>query len=104
MSAEVKCGQCGACAGACSCNDSTLGGTPPDEILIFPCPLWELADMTLLTDQQSQQAVIAEFEERQIEIVIDYEHQSTEGVEAPAAGWIAALRADQTGLYGTRLR
>jgi phage I-like protein len=105
MSATVNCSDCGAPVGTCDCT-SQLGGSPPNEILLFPCPTWELADMNLVTDELSQRTVIGDFQRRQIEIVIDYEHSSEEeGADpAPAAGWIPKLRADSTGLYGSNVR
>jgi len=43
-------------------------------------------------------SVIAEFESRGRDIVIDYEHQSLSGNEAPAAGWVNALEKSAAGL------
>lgn len=50
-------------------------------------------------------AVIAAFEERAIDLPIDYEHQldrpeATLKGPVPAAGWIKALRVDGRGLWG----
>jgi len=84
-----------------------LGGDPPSEVLLFPNPKWELADMTLVTDEQSQSAIIAEFRKRKIDVVFDYEHQTLEaaatGNPAPASGWIRELRADKEGLWATKI-
>lgn len=44
------------------------------------------------------QAVVREFESRGKELVVDYEHQTLSGKEAPAAGWIKALTAEADGL------
>jgi phage I-like protein len=90
---------------AASDASKALGGEPPAEICIFPNPIWKLADMDLVTDDQSQRLVVADFRRRQIETLIDYEHESVqEGVRALAAGWISTLRADSTGLYGGGIR
>jgi phage I-like protein len=84
-----------------------VGGEPPSEILLFPNPTWELADMDLVTDDESQTAVIAEFEHRGIDIVIDYDHQTleaaTSGNPAPAAAWIKGMRGGKSGLFGTKI-
>jgi phage I-like protein len=42
-------------------------------------------------DAEAAAAIIAEFKRRGIEMVIDYEHQTMEDVQAPAAGWIKDL-------------
>jgi phage I-like protein len=42
-------------------------------------------------DADSMAEVIAEFEGRAADMVVDYEHQTLSGGEAPAAGWITRL-------------
>lgn len=44
-----------------------------------------------VVDEQSMTAVIAEFQHRGNDMVIDYEHQTLKDVQAPAAGWIKRL-------------
>lgn len=44
-------------------------------------------------------AVVAEFSTRGRDLVVDYEHQSLKGTEAPAAGWISELQKREDGLY-----
>lgn len=46
--------------------------------------------------------MIENFNDRKIDLVIDYEHQSLYGTEAPAAGWITKLfvKADGEELWG----
>ena len=44
------------------------------------------------------QAVVKDFLNRGKDLVVDYEHQTLSGTEAPAAGWIKALTADPDGL------
>lgn len=48
---------------------------------------------------EDAQAVVREFLERGRDLVIDYEHQTLSGGEAPASGWVKALRAEPDGLY-----
>lgn len=48
--------------------------------------------------EQNADAVIAEFSERRRDLVIDYEHQTLAGTEAPAAGWIGELVKTPQGL------
>jgi phage I-like protein len=86
----------------------TIGGEPPSEILLFPAPTWQLADMTLTIDELSRKAIVAEFKRRGVDIVIDYDHQSLTAQEsgnpALASGWITGLRADKDGVWGTGVR
>lgn len=42
--------------------------------------------------------VIAEFQDRRRDLVIDFEHQTLSGGEAPAAGWIDKLEKGTNGL------
>ena len=42
------------------------------------------------------------FNERKLDLVIDYEHQTLDGVQAPAAGWIKKLTfKENDGIYAT---
>ena len=56
----------------------------------------------VILDPEGVAAIIAHFEGRGNDMVIDYEHQTIEGTEAPAAGWIKKL-ADkgEEGLWAT---
>ena len=51
-------------------------------------------------DEESEQAVMAAFAARQSDMVIDYEHQTLQGVEAPAAGWIRMAKLINKGKEG----
>ena len=42
-------------------------------------------------DEESAPSIIADFERRGNDMVIDYEHQTLKDVQAPAAGWIKKL-------------
>lgn len=42
-------------------------------------------------DDESIASIIADFERRGNDMVIDYEHQTLDGVQAPAAGWVKSL-------------
>ena len=48
--------------------------------------------------ERDADAIIAEFTERARDLVIDYEHQTLAGSEAPAAGWINELVKTPDGL------
>lgn len=70
----------------------------PSEFQLLPLGEIELADgPTFVVDREAVEAIIRAFDERGVDMVIDYEHQ-TEGGRfaspdgtAPAAGWIKAL-------------
>ncbi len=68
-----------------------MGGTVPTEVQVIPFGLTNTKKGSFLHDEQSQAAVLAEFANRANDIVIDYEHQTLTGGEAPAAGWIKKL-------------
>lgn len=51
-------------------------------------------------DRADATIVCNEFMSRQRDLVIDYEHQTLQGSEAPAAGWIQELCLKDDGLYG----
>jgi phage I-like protein len=48
-------------------------------------------DLPAHLDPASAEKIISEFDRRQNDMVIDYEHQTLKGSEAPAAGWIKKL-------------
>jgi phage I-like protein len=75
--------------------------TPPTEIQI--CPPGKVKTETqgcFLMDAQARQAVIMAFASSSRQMVIDYEHQSLTGGEAPASGWITALENRDDGPDG----
>lgn len=74
-------------------------GGPPSEFEILPFPIWKLTDITLITDELSQQRCVENFRAMETKLVIDYEHQTMTGDRAPAAGWIReVVAAGQRGL------
>lgn len=73
-----------------------VGGEPPEWIQIFADGQHTTSQAgdekeTWICDADSRSQIIAAFEEKGNDIVIDYEHQTLEGDEAPAAGWIKEL-------------
>jgi len=73
----------------------------PSEIQIVP-----LGDFTdgrgkkfRITESQIA-SMVSEFNKRKNDLVVDYEHQTLDGVQAPAAGWIKKLiNKEQSGLW-----
>lgn len=45
-------------------------------------------------DEESFQAMKAQIAKRGVDLVVDYEHQTLKGVEAPAAGWVKELKVE----------
>ncbi len=73
-----------------------VGGKAPDEFVLFKKGWGELMDgRRYLVDRESYELVAAFWKTRGIDIVIDYEHQTLTGQEAPAAAWIKTLSWDE---------
>ncbi|MGD0278111.1 MAG: phage protease [Smithella sp.] len=73
-----------------SCKD--LNGIVPKEIQVIPYGIKVNTPKGPFTcDEESAAAIIADFEAHKNQMVIDYEHQTLQGTEAPAAGWITQL-------------
>lgn len=74
-------------------NQELPQGKPlPDSFQV--CPSGEIRIKrkdSLWLDEVSAQRVIAKFQDQQTDMVVDYEHQTLDGGEAPAAGWITSL-------------
>jgi hypothetical protein len=75
----------------------TVGGEPPLWIQVFPFPIYrgtfEGIDYEWVTDEESQAAIVANFEEHGNDLAIDYEHLSDKDVRAPGAGRMIELVA-----------
>ncbi|WP_427340614.1 phage protease [Caloranaerobacter sp. DY30410] len=71
-------------------NNTNINGVP-DEILILPLGRVMSRKGPFVVDKVSFDEMYRYFKERNLDIVIDYEHQTLEGVQAPAAGWIKDL-------------
>jgi len=64
----------------------------PGEFQLFPYGKIGIeGEADAFVDGESMDAIIADFERRGNDMVIDYEHQTLQGVEAPAAGWVKRL-------------
>ncbi len=70
---------------------NTLDPDIPLEIQVIPYGYHETPKGAFLCDEESAALVIEAFNSRQNDMVIDYEHQTMSGAEAPAAGWIKEL-------------
>ena len=63
----------------------------PDTIKILPVGNVSSEKGNFIVDKESFQFMKAEMERRGIDIVIDYEHQTLDNVQAPAGGWVKEL-------------
>lgn len=52
-------------------------------------------------DEKDADAVIKDFQDRGKDLVVDYDHATLSGGEAPASGWIKNLEKGEDGLYAT---
>lgn len=76
----------------------------PDEVQLIPFGAHETDSGCFTLDSEAAALVIAEFGSRANQSVIDYEHQSLTGDEAPAAGWIEELMDRGEGGIWARVR
>ena len=73
----------------------------PEWIRILPLGLISLGDGRpgFEVDQEAVDHLVDHFTARGLDMVIDYEHQTLEGGQAPAAGWIKSLESREDGLW-----
>lgn len=60
-------------------------------IQVIPYGVHHTANGDFILDDESAREIIKDFDSKKNEMVIDYEHQTLSGKEAPAAGWIKKL-------------
>lgn len=82
---------------ACAADGVDVGDAP-EEIKLLPLGLVHSQKGDFLVDDESCRMILKQFRERRLDIVIDYEHQTLEGVQAPAAGWVKDLRKGEDAL------
>lgn len=63
----------------------------PDEIKILPLGTVHSQKGDFVVDDESFDLINRHFENRGLDLVIDYEHQTLKDVQAPAGGWIKKL-------------
>lgn len=63
----------------------------PNEVKILPIGKVSSEKGEFFVDEESFKSMKAEMERRGIDIVIDYEHQTLDNVQAPAGGWVKEL-------------
>lgn len=74
--------------------------TPYQLVRLLPLGLVHSTKGDFLVDNESFKNIHDEFLRRQLEIPIDYEHQTLKNMQAPAAGWIKDFILRNDGIYG----
>lgn len=72
-------------------NPAALEGVP-GTIRVLPLGRVDSSKGTFFVDEESYRLMVAGIAKRGVDLVVDYEHQTLSGSEAPAAGWVKALR------------
>ncbi|MCY9756654.1 phage protease [Paenibacillus alvei] len=83
----------------CSGTASEVQGVPT-VIKLLPMGLVKSQKGDFVVDEESFQAIKETFQRRALDIVIDYEHQTLEDIEAPAGGWIKELSLQDDAIVG----
>jgi phage I-like protein len=71
----------------------------PNEVKILPLGLVRSQKGNLYVDENSYYSINRQFKSRNLDLVIDYEHQTLENIQAPAGGWIKELILKHDGIY-----
>lgn len=79
-----------------------IGPEPPEWIRILPLGEVKLGDgrKPFRVTEASLAGIVEAWRQRGNDMVIDYEHQTVRGQEAPAAGWVKEMVIKPDGLWG----
>ncbi len=66
----------------------------PDTIFVLPIGHVVSSKGEFDVDEESFKAMKDQIAQRGVDLVVDYEHQTLKGVEAPAAGWVKELKLE----------
>lgn len=80
-------------------SNSFLIGGVPEYIRVLPCGNISSEKGDFVVDAESFKLIKEHMQHRNIDIVIDYEHQTLQNVQAPAGGWIKELVLKNDGIY-----
>lgn len=69
-------------------------------VKLLPLGLVHSTKGDFLVDDESFRSIRCKFMERQLQIPIDYEHQTLKDMQAPAAGWVKDITLKSDGIYG----
>lgn len=71
----------------------------PKTVKLLPIGQVKSQKGDFFVDKDSYQSILEKFKSRKIDLVIDYEHQTLENVQAPAGGWIKDITLKNDGIY-----
>lgn len=72
----------------------------PDSFQVLPFGQIDIeGEPPAFVDDESVESIIAQFERRGNDMVIDYEHQTLKDVQAPAAGWAKLISKGKDGVW-----
>lgn len=74
----------------CATESVEVAGVP-EEIKILPLGMVHSQKGDFTVDDESFELIRKQFKSRKLDLVIDYEHQTLQDVQAPAGGWIKDL-------------
>lgn len=80
-------------------SNSFLIGGVPEYIRVLPRGNIPSEKGNFVVDAESFRLIKEHMQHRNIDIVIDYEHQTLKDVQAPASGWIKELILKNDGIY-----
>ena len=66
----------------------------PETIFVLPIGHVVSSKGEFDVDDESYKAMKAQIAKRGVDLVVDYEHQTLKGCEAPAAGWVKELKLE----------
>lgn len=69
-------------------------------VKLLPLGLVHSTKGDFLVDDESFRLIRCKFMERQLQVPIDYEHQTLKDMQAPAAGWVKDIVLKNDGIYG----
>lgn len=72
----------------------------PSVITLVPLGNVETTQGSFIVNTESFQSMNQQFKKRKIDVVIDYEHQTLQDVQSPAAGWIKSLSLSKDAILG----
>lgn len=80
-------------------SSTTEVGEAPEYIKVLPLGRVSSEKGNFTVDAESFRSIKDHIQHRNVDVVIDYEHQTLANVQAPASGWIKELSLKSDGIY-----
>lgn len=71
----------------------------PNTVKLLPLGEVKSQKGNFFVDKYSYQSIVQKFKNRKVDLVIDYEHQTLDNVQAPASGWVKEIILKNDGIY-----